>query len=1421
MSNHRDRYYRDRHDSPPDVYDRNVPSGSAQYYRQGGGRQQNYPSPMQMYDERARPQPGIIIAPPGTVVLQQMAPGYGPPQAIYPGAAIPAYGQFDNRPVPSELNTSGFGQMTQEQSLKAAYEARKKEEEVRKLRRQKDQYKKQLQDMSRHSIKQVTLDSGDDSDVPAMGYHAEPQFDDQVVTLEHSPSPERHSRKHRDGDRHKKRKRKRRNRSSSSDSGSSSGSSVRKSRKRKDHKKKHHSSKRRKRSASPSSQSSENSEPSPRKIMSEKEISGYDVRKNKYRLLRKQEWIYANNNLHMIVDFIGDHNNLVYDESYKHLVPDHFPTRIIYVPYDHVKPFEPGSSTIKRYCDPSIMKNWNKRLVERRFRRFRFPAITDPLSEPIPISHQPCGDDEETHIKEEEIVLPDMTIDAYSAVKETKDLSIEEANLDQMRQILYARCHTNHKDVDSWIKYIDIQNKLMAKEESNDPENEVKNTKALYQKKEAILNDAIKYNPANVDLALKKIEIDQAYYGVNSLDVQSGLNRAVNKFCNSIKMWSMYIQMRQNDRSSFTLTDTISTIDKCIRNLVDIRDGVKISHKAEPGTDAYLLDLVVHRTKLLIEADYISWAIASVQAIAEFHFFDISMNQEMKPKDYIPMKCSTFKNFWETGVPRIGDDFALGWRKSDYKNIFTDEEQEQLLAQVARINKREDLIQQEHQKFGMSNIDVWRRVDILRTEEAWRPVRYSGQDENHIQYLSRVIKFDQIKPILFHLSDRKLACDLVYRLLQLFGAVIPGMEYGSQESILRRFSSSNFPNFSLEYKDLIKFMNNFFDLFANTDGVDSIRARTAKLITGLKLGLLADKSLSLKEKLKGIRSIVRNYVSDTKMSEAEKMTQIFFMLKQAESIGDMNTFMKLTYRFLELKQVNYWEIENRVERLVYLNMALEICRRLPFDSSSTIAEDWPEELNGLTKKKVLVCIGISGNVGQVDDTTEIVNMAKANWINRLKMLDPCVKEAAEDYQNSELSWLGNEAEITLELAALFTYETSPVEVASSVFGYVISKSTLGRRLCNKAFVYAMQVHVYEHHIQRLPSFGKQKLRDLLDDAIIKFPEKVEFITKYLEIKRNIFEKRIFLKKLLDCAGKNKLVRSAAKIFLEWDYYSKNPENTHSLMLLRRALEDSAREEVSNGYPDAYFWCLLMYIESQIARGSVKRMDEASIHTCPKAMPMVEDVNLRKHKGKIQLRGMAHNFEGSIDFGDNRPLVTGFRSLRHPSIVLVHLLFRALGVLFYVFANILSSSFIIQLLALLSLFSADFWTVKNITGRFLVGLRWWSFVDAEGNNHFKFEISKDPQSFDAMERRIFWGALVVAPIFWLLLVSVAFFTFQWQWMIVCLLGLSMTSTNLYMYLRCKWSNTTELTNYLTKWAFLSMLTRNFQTQQAPATSLETV
>ena len=36
---------------------------------------------------------------------------------------------------------------------------------------------------------------------------------------------------------------------------------------------------------------------------------------------------------------------------------------------------------------------------------------------------------------------------------------------------------------------------------------------------------------------------------------------------------------------------------------------------------------------------------------------------------------------------------------------------------------------------------------------------------------------------------------------------------------------------------------------------------------------------------------------------------------------------------------------------------------------------------------------------------------------------------------------------------------------------------------------------------------------------------------------------------------------------------------------------------------------------------------------------------------------------------------------------------------------------------------DFWTVKNITGRLLAGLRWWNHIDEDGKSQWIFENKK--------------------------------------------------------------------------------------------------
>ena len=74
-------------------------------------------------------------------------------------------------------------------------------------------------------------------------------------------------------------------------------------------------------------------------------------------------------------------------------------------------------------------------------------------------------------------------------------------------------------------------------------------------------------------------------------------------------------------------------------------------------------------------------------------------------------------------------------------------------------------------------------------------------------------------------------------------------------------------------------------------------------------------------------------------------------------------------------------------------------------------------------------------------------------------------------------------------------------------------------------------------------------------------------------------------------------------------------------------------------------------------------------------------------------------------------------------MLFHVVFRILAVVVYLLCGWFSDSFVTSFVVIVVLLSIDFWTVKNISGRLLVGLRWWNYVDEDGESHWVFESHK--------------------------------------------------------------------------------------------------
>jgi hypothetical protein len=96
-----------------------------------------------------------------------------------------------------------------------------------------------------------------------------------------------------------------------------------------------------------------------------------------------------------------------------------------------------------------------------------------------------------------------------------------------------------------------------------------------------------------------------------------------------------------------------------------------------------------------------------------------------------------------------------------------------------------------------------------------------------------------------------------------------------------------------------------------------------------------------------------------------------------------------------------------------------------------------------------------------------------------------------------------------------------------------------------------------------------------------------------------------------------------------------------------------------------------------------------------------------------------------------------------------------------------------------LLAADFYYVKNIAGRRLVGLRWWNETNAEtGESIWVFESPAEERqaTINATDSRFFWLSLYASPVLWIVLAIVAIVRFEFIWLSLVVIAVMLCVTN---------------------------------------------
>ena len=89
---------------------------------------------------------------------------------------------------------------------------------------------------------------------------------------------------------------------------------------------------------------------------------------------------------------------------------------------------------------------------------------------------------------------------------------------------------------------------------------------------------------------------------------------------------------------------------------------------------------------------------------------------------------------------------------------------------------------------------------------------------------------------------------------------------------------------------------------------------------------------------------------------------------------------------------------------------------------------------------------------------------------------------------------------------------------------------------------------------------------------------------------------------------------------------------------------------------------------------------------------------------------------SDEFAHNRASFTEglFATANNPVACMFHVGFKAASICSFLFLNAILGEEILTFIIVVLFAAVDFWTVKNVTGRILVNLRWWSEIDEWGN-----------------------------------------------------------------------------------------------------------
>ena len=143
----------------------------------------------------------------------------------------------------------------------------------------------------------------------------------------------------------------------------------------------------------------------------------------------------------------------------------------------------------------------------------------------------------------------------------------------------------------------------------------------------------------------------------------------------------------------------------------------------------------------------------------------------------------------------------------------------------------------------------------------------------------------------------------------------------------------------------------------------------------------------------------------------------------------------------------------------------------------------------------------------------------------------------------------------------------------------------------------------------------------------------------------------------------------------------------------------------------------------------------------------------------------------------------YKKSSNPIVALITVILKLSSIICFFILSIFISNEALIMIIIILLGSADFWMTKNISGRILVGLRWYNLLKIESNQEiWRFEGKNEIKETNA-DRVTFWTSLYLYNIIWIILFIWELIRINFDWSFICLVLCILAFTNTYGFFRC--------------------------------------